>query len=770
MIKKMVAATILALQCGVVPVGAQGSKVEIDLPDSIKHSKGAPIFADVEQAPPKKVEGWTFRHVFLRVKLSEGRFEYLTYVQGAGRRWFALAGPDKKGVKPLVFMIAKEPGINETALPKLTIKNNRSAFENLKLEMGGMRVFPWYDAAHGPFIFACINLCDPDQARAGLAGYFTPASPPTADASAHAPKQNEAPPHAPKQSDNEQIHVYAYDPEKGTRIDGPQVIVLPACDMTKLKTSSPTPIKASGHPFTLPADPKVRTFCLLIAEYSDPRSYHDYRCDLRPKADPGQVTQAWIAWGPLGRAATSSLPRCSAPPPRTLSVRIYDIPIDIPLESAREQISRGELKPWPPSANLGAFSISDAKPKVEGASLRWDAPYGQEVGREISVTPPNDNYELVGTNVENDDLAVFLRRRSVTFGEVSFRLTDEAGKPEPNCDAVLLIPRKAVSAGKHRPPVKDEVPLYVGADGNYFPSLDLTSARQRTNDARLQFAALGTEITIETRSDNCRLRGERTFRRPKADLLRSPVSLAVTPAQPLLSLVLWPDRNLGKQVPDSAQRDLIWSDLILTALQEATADSKSPRWREIRVVRRDNDNALASMYQGPSDEPIPSNSRTMIVNTMTLGSEPGGSSIFVKFDESFFKRLAESSSESVQPSAPLPQVVLLVGQTLDQIKYCAGAEMSFRFLQEYQRFTIVIVDLITDKQAEQLKPIQQQRSLDVVTCPDQATRNGRAARVQYVAVVVPNVVTGTARLAAAREVLAAQFRMAFDQASPKGQQ
>jgi hypothetical protein len=515
MIRKVVAATILALQMGVTPAGAQGSKVEIDLPESIRH-KGAPIFAEVEQAAPKKVEGWSFRHVFLRVRLSDGRFEYLTYIHdpASRRRWFALAGPDKKGVKPLIFMIAKEPGINETALPKLTIKNNASAFENLKLEMSGIKVSPWYDGTHGPFIYGCINLCDPDQARAGLASYYSPASPPIVDASPHAPKP-EAAPQAPKPSENEQIHVYAYDPDKGIKIDGPHVIVLPSCDMTKLKTSPPTPIKASGHVFTLPADAKVRSFCLLISEHPDPKTYRDYRCDLRPRADPGHVTQAWIAWGPSGRTATSFLPYCTAPPPRTLSVKVYDIPIDSSLESAREQISRGELKSWPPAPNLGAFSISNAKPKVDGASLRWDAPYGQEVGKDISVTPPNDNYEFVGTNFENDDLAVFLRRRAVSFGEVSFRLTDEAGKPEPNCDAVLLVPRKAVSAGKHRPPVKDEVPLYVGADGNYFPSLDLTSARQRTSDARLLLAALDKEITIETRSDNCRLQGD-AFRRPVA--------------------------------------------------------------------------------------------------------------------------------------------------------------------------------------------------------------------------------------------------------------
>src|SRR5262249_37277927 len=157
-------------------------------------------------------------------------------------------------------------------------------------------------------------------------------------------------------------------------------------------------------------------------------------------------------------------------------------------------------------------------------------------------------------------------------------------------------------------------------------------------DARLQFAALDKEIIIQTRSDNCRLQGD-AFRRPKADLLRSPVSLAVTPAQPLLSLVLWPDRNLGKQVPEKVPREGIWSDLILTALQQAAADAKSPRWREIRVVRRDNDNALAQMYKETSDESIPSNTLTTIVNTMTLNSEPGGSNIFVKFDEPFFKKL-----------------------------------------------------------------------------------------------------------------------------------
>jgi hypothetical protein len=217
------------------------------------------------------------------------------------------------------------------------------------------------------------------------------------------------------------------------------------------------------------------------------------------------------------------------------------------------------------------------------------------------------------------------------------------------------------------------------------------------------------------------------------------------------------------------QREVIWSDLVLTALQQAAADSKSPRWRDMRVVRRDNDNALALMYNGLSDDLIPSNTRTAIVNTMTLNSEPGGSNVFVKFDEPFFKKLAEPTGESVQPSVPLPQVVLLVGQTLDQIKYCASAEMSFRFLEEYQRFITVIVDLITDKQAEQLRPIEQ-RAPDVLTCPDQAARNGRAGRVQYVAVVVPNVVNGPARLAAAREVLVAQFRMTFDQASPKGKQ
>src|SRR5262249_26775247 len=123
---------------------------------------------------------------------------------------------------------------------------------------------------------------------------------------------------------------------------------------------------------------------------------------------------------------------------------------------------------------------------------------------------------------------------------------------------------------------------------------------------------------------------------------------------------------------------------------------------------------------------------------------------------------------SAQPSGPLPQVVLLVGQMLDQIKYCDSAEMSFRWLADYQRFTTVIVDLVTDKQAEKLRSIEQ-RAPDVFTCPHQPAGNGIAARVQYVAIVVPNVVNGPARLAAAREVLAAQFRMAFDQASPKGQ-
>lgn len=745
----------IAFACSLTLAGAQRgttqAKVKIELPDYITEKH--PIYAEFDDDVRKGKQGETFRHVVFSIKDAGQKF-YLRYVSDGNGARLEPGGPEKTRGSRILLMIGND--VRSPQLAPLKVLG-REFFENLKFGFGfaretsAVQFFPLFDENNGPFIFACSKACKPENAPTWEAYK-------TADLSHSGSERRDST--SPDQNQKDTIHVYAYDLETGKQIGGPHVVVLPSCDTSKLRSGvNSATIDARGRDFDLPFDPKNRIFCLHITDRDPQRAtYQDYRCDIRPRGAAGTITQAPIAWSP--KSTFWYLPTCPSPPPRSFQVKVFEIDPDVPLESARSEWSRGALVSWL-GGKLSSLTIYSTKPKIEGATIRWEAP-GMEVPAHIPsdrITSPHEDYEVVQSSVVGkDEILILLRRKAIAFADLSFQLTDEAGNLERNCVAYLQVPRRAVRPGRYQVANAEtlDVSLWVGADDNkYFPTLD--SQGRKTPEAKLSLPDLPDRLTLAMKSGHCQLDGP-TYQLQKSALWRGPVPLVVAPAHPLLNIVLWPDREFGKHVSERSQRERIWSEVIIKALQDAVkADKQTDRWRQIRISRRENDNVFTPIATTSQNQPIPEPTAERIVNEMTDAADGQGGNVVVRFDDSFFKRLSEASSSSNSPKQPLPQVVVLAGQTADRIKYCGNAETSFRFLQNYPKISTVVVDMVSEKQ-EGVRPIDE-KTPEVVTCANPAATSGQ---VRYVAILVPNSVSGPARWIAAREQLTKQLRLTFE--------
>lgn len=758
-------AASLAFGLSASPVFAQGgtqtAKVRIELPQGVKGH--APISAEVQPVDPEKVDkDWTFRHLFLRVTL-HGRPVYLTFTSEEQSQPARLAAaPNKSAATPIVLVIAKETGLGRDAQIKPIITNNPLFFEDLNLDGGRIRLIPFYNEERKqPYIVACTKSCPSrEQAVVWAAAAWTAYDPAVGAPQTRAPPPSGAPDQVQK---TDKVYVYAYNPENGEQVGGPHVVVLATCETANLKTAPTSAvIDRNGKTFELPAGPGLKTFCIMISTRSDVQGgVMDYHCDQRPRQNSG--TQVAIAMTSGRFPMLSGLPFCPAPPPKVFSVRVLEIkdPPQNPVD-------------WP-SSKLSQLAIYGVKPTVDRTLIKWEAPQGVEVGIEIPtnrITPPTPDLEVVRGEVVNEAIAIYIRRTAVSFADLVFRLTDEVGEVERNCEAVLSVPRAAIKASSKYPLAAEtvDIPLFFSIDNQYYLSLDRKG--QKTHDVSLLLVPLRDNLTLRMGPSNCRLNGQETYSFPKSDLLGGLVKIVVTSAQPLLNVVLWPDPDVGKYASDGAQRNRLWSNVILAALNQAIIkDSKPNRWKELRIFRRSNggiDGNTLSRVEYPGNLPISQQMLDYIVNQMTTASEPTAEKVLVRIDD-IFRRLsvANGGRAGALAEGSRPQVVIVAGQMAERIKYCDQPASSLAFLKEYGRTTIVLIDMIPASEATQMPAIKP-AAQEVVTCKNLAGSKGWAGNIKYLALVIPNIVNGNALAAAAQTVLTEQLDEAFELDSGKG--
>jgi hypothetical protein len=366
----------------------------------------------------------------------------------------------------------------------------------------------------------------------------------------------------------------------------------------------------------------------------------------------------------------------------------------------------------------------------------------------------------------------------ISFNELSIRLVDDLGNSERNCIPSLAVPRRAIVNPPNDGNLKAEVelPLFVSTDRTYKPTLDLKRGTTPTPDARLRIGELPDQLTLSMGTNDCRFDDNPKYTVSRVALLGGKLEIKVARSRPALRLLLWPDNHLGTFV-EAADRERIWADVVLSAFTDAVAGT-ADRWREFHVQVRGNDGGLKELpLPSKAIELPPEVTRTIIANMSQL-ADAKAAPVVVRFDDSFLKRLTDGATGT--------QVVVIVGQTAERIRFCESDPIKLRFLKNYEHTSIVIVDMmgLHTGTPDWMRPLDP-KVTEMMTCSAKAAIKMTAPavpatvtpahnvtvagasqeNVSYVAIVVPQVVSGQARAAQARAVLARELKSIFERAT-----